>query len=71
MFQQPHYLENFVQSIFDSLEGFAGETLVVGGDGRFHNDVAIQTIVRMAAATASAGCWSGAPASCRRRRRAA
>ncbi|MES2992635.1 MAG: alpha-D-glucose phosphate-specific phosphoglucomutase [Pseudomonadota bacterium] len=50
VFQQPGYLENFVQSIFDALEGFRGQTLVVGGDGRFHNDVAIQTIVRMAAA---------------------
>src|SRR5204863_339106 len=50
VFQQPHYLENFVQSIFDSLTGFAGSTLVVGGDGRFHNDVAIATIVRMGAA---------------------
>ena len=50
VFQQPHYLENFVQAIFDSLDGFQGQTLVVGGDGRFHNDVAIQIIVRMAAA---------------------
>ena len=50
VFQQPHYLENFVQAIFDSLEGFAGQTLVLGGDGRFYNDVAIQIIVRMAAA---------------------
>ena len=50
VFQQPGYLENFVQSIFDSLEGFQGRTLVVGGDGRFYNDAAIQTIVRMAAA---------------------
>ncbi len=49
-FQQPHYLENFVQSIFDSLDGFAGQTLVVGGDGRFYNDVAVQTILKMAAA---------------------
>jgi phosphoglucomutase len=50
VFQQPGYLENFVQAIFDSLEGFQGGTLVLGGDGRYHNDVAIQTIVRMAAA---------------------
>jgi phosphoglucomutase len=50
VFQQPHYLENFVQSIFDSLEAFNGQTLVLGGDGRYHNDRAIQTIVRMAAA---------------------
>ena len=49
-FRQPHYLENFVQSIFDSLEGFSGQTLVVGGDGRYYNDTAIQTILRMAAA---------------------
>ncbi|HWH82817.1 MAG TPA: alpha-D-glucose phosphate-specific phosphoglucomutase, partial [Burkholderiaceae bacterium] len=50
LFQQPSYLENFVQAIFDSLEGFAGQTLVLGGDGRFHNDVAIQVILRIAAA---------------------
>ncbi len=50
VFQQRGYLENFVQAIFDSLEGFAGQTLVLGGDGRFYNDVAIQTIARMAAA---------------------
>ena len=50
VFQQAPYLENFVQSIFDSLEGFQGQTLVLGGDGRFFNDTAIQSIVRMAAA---------------------
>lgn len=50
VFQQSHYLENFVQSIFDSLEGFAGQTLVLGGDGRYHNRHAIQTILKMAAA---------------------
>ncbi len=50
VFQQPHYVENFVQSVFDSVEGFAGKTLVVGGDGRFYNREAIQTVIRMAAA---------------------
>jgi len=50
VFQQPGYLENFVQALFDGLEGTAGQTLVVGGDGRFHNRVAVQVIIRMAAA---------------------
>lgn len=50
VFQKPHYLENFVQSIFDSLEGYQGKTLVVGGDGRYYNRQAIQTILKMAAA---------------------
>ncbi|MES3014543.1 MAG: alpha-D-glucose phosphate-specific phosphoglucomutase [Pseudomonadota bacterium] len=50
VFQQTPYLENFVQSIFDSLEGLKGQTLVLGGDGRFFNDAAIQIILRMAAA---------------------
>jgi len=50
VFQRSPYLENFVQSVFDSLEGFKGRTLVLGGDGRYFNDMAIQTIVRMAAA---------------------
>jgi phosphoglucomutase len=50
VFQEPGYVENFVQAIFDSLEGFAGQALVVGGDGRFYNRQAIQTIIKMAAA---------------------
>jgi phosphoglucomutase len=52
---RPGYLENFVQSVFDAVRddaaaGFEGETLVVGGDGRFYNREAIQTIIRMASA---------------------
>lgn len=50
VFQQPHYLENFIQSIFDSLEDFQGKTLVLGGDGRYYNRPAIQTILKIAAA---------------------
>jgi len=50
VFQQAHYLENFVQSVFDSIGDFAGQTLVVGGDGRYYNREAIQTILKMAAA---------------------
>ncbi len=50
VFSQPGYLENFVQSIFDNLNGHQGQTLVLGGDGRYFNDVAIQIILRMAAA---------------------
>ena len=50
VFQQPGYLENFVQAIFDSLEDFTGKTLVLGGDGRYFNRVAIQSIIKIAAA---------------------
>ena len=50
VFQQPHYAENFIQSVFDVIEAPTGATLVVGGDGRFHNRTVIQTAIRMAAA---------------------
>ena len=50
VFQQPNYLENFVQSIFDSIAAPAGSTLVLGGDGRYYNREAIQIILKMAAA---------------------
>jgi phosphoglucomutase len=50
VFQQPHYLENFVQAIFDAVPALKGGTLVLGGDGRFYNRVAVQIILKMAAA---------------------
>ena len=50
VFQQPHYAENFIQSIFNSLESFVGKTLVIGGDGRFYNKEVVQIAMRMAAA---------------------
>jgi phosphoglucomutase len=50
VFQQPHYAENFVQSVFDAVEGKDGSTLVIGGDGRFLNREVIQAAIRMAAA---------------------
>jgi len=59
-FMAPHYLENYVQAIFDGIGGVAGKTLVVGGDGRYFNDRAIVTILRMAAANDAARCIVGA-----------
>ena len=50
VFQQPHYLENFVQALFDVAALERDTTLVIGGDGRYLNREAIQTILRMAAA---------------------
>ncbi|MBR7158463.1 MAG: alpha-D-glucose phosphate-specific phosphoglucomutase [Alphaproteobacteria bacterium] len=50
VFEQPNYLENFVQALFNSLSGVTGKTLVLGGDGRYYNDTAIQTIIKMALA---------------------
>lgn len=47
---QPNYVENFVQSLFDAIDGVAGQTFVLGGDGRFYNDIAIQKIIKIAAA---------------------
>ncbi|ACT50070.1 alpha-D-glucose phosphate-specific phosphoglucomutase [Methylovorus glucosotrophus] len=49
-FQQVHYLQNFVQSIFDTIQAAPGATLVLGGDGRYYNRQAIQIILKMAAA---------------------
>lgn len=59
IFQQAHYLENFVQSTFDALGDCHGQTLVVGGDGRFYNQTAIQIILKMAAANGFRHVWVG------------
>jgi phosphoglucomutase len=50
VFQQPHYLENFIQAILETLPDCVGQTLVLGGDGRYYNREAIQIILKMAAA---------------------
>ena len=54
VFMGHHYLENFVQAIFNGVGGVAGKTLVLGGDGRYFNDRAAQVILRMAAANGAA-----------------
>jgi len=72
-FLQPRYVENFVQSIFDVLrediaKDLSEKTLVIGGDGRYYNRTAIQTIVRVAAANGfgtimvACGCILSTPA---------
>ncbi|MEM8591135.1 MAG: alpha-D-glucose phosphate-specific phosphoglucomutase [Pseudomonadota bacterium] len=59
IFMAPGYLENYVQSIFDGIGGVNGKVLVIGGDGRYFNDRAIQTILRMAAANGASRCIVG------------
>ncbi|MGA9409417.1 MAG: alpha-D-glucose phosphate-specific phosphoglucomutase [Roseobacter sp.] len=54
VFMEPGYLECFVQSTFNAIGGASGKTFVVGGDGRFFNADAIQTILKMAAAGGAA-----------------
>jgi phosphoglucomutase len=54
VFMEPNFLENFVQSIFDAIDGAEGKTFVVGGDGRYFNAEAIQKILKMAAANSAA-----------------
>ncbi len=50
VYKQTNYLENYLQSIFDSLKGFEGKTLVVGGDGRYFGREAVQVVIKMAIA---------------------
>jgi phosphoglucomutase len=59
VFEQAHYLENFVQACFDVVGPLQGKTLALGGDGRYHNRVAIQTILKMAAANGAASVLVG------------
>jgi len=54
VFMQPGYLENFVQATFDAIGGGEGKVFVVGGDGRYFNKQAIQTILKMAAGNGAA-----------------
>ncbi len=64
-FQEPNYLENFVQSIFDAMPGGAkGSTLMLGGDGRYYNREAIQVIIKMAAANGVSRLLVGAGGIC-------
>lgn len=49
-FAQPGYSENFIQAIFDTVERPDASTIVIGGDGRFHNRTVIQQALRIAAA---------------------
>jgi phosphoglucomutase len=53
-FMTRHYLENYVQAIWNGIGGVAGKTLVLGGDGRYFNDRAAQVVIRMAAASGAA-----------------
>lgn len=59
VFQQPGYLENFVQAVFDCVPELVGGSLVLGGDGRFYNKEAIEVILRMAAANGVQRCLVG------------
>ena len=59
VFLQAHYLENFIQSIFDTQDDLKRGLLVIGGDGRFYNDTAIQIILKMAAANGVTKCLVG------------
>jgi phosphoglucomutase len=71
VFQQPGYLENFVQSIFDAVELPSGATVVVGGDGRYFNREAIQIVLKIAAANGVGRVLWVVAESCRHRRRRA
>ncbi len=76
VFKQQHYLENFVQAIFNAIGDCKGKSLVIGGDGRYYNRQAIQVITKMAIANGfgelligSGGILSTPAASCVIRKR--
>ena len=54
VFMEPHYLENFIQATINAIGGAEGKSFVVGGDGRFFNNQAIQKILKIAAANGAA-----------------
>jgi len=63
VFKTAHYLENFIQAVFNTLidqgDTLAGQSLVIGGDGRYYNKTAIQTLLKMAAAQGITKVWVG------------
>ncbi|MDE0985786.1 MAG: alpha-D-glucose phosphate-specific phosphoglucomutase [Yoonia sp.] len=59
VFMETPYLENFIQATFDAIGGGVGKTFVVGGDGRYFNKDAIQTIIKMAAGNGASGVIVG------------
>ncbi|MBX7145936.1 MAG: alpha-D-glucose phosphate-specific phosphoglucomutase [Alphaproteobacteria bacterium] len=59
VFQQSHYLENFIQSIIDIIGGGKGKTWIIGGDGRYFNDEAIKIILRIVCANKFKKVWIG------------
>lgn len=59
VFQQANYLENFVQATFNAIGDCVGKSLVIGGDGRFYNQTAIQIILKMAVANGFSQVWVG------------
>jgi phosphoglucomutase len=54
VFMKPQFLENFIQSTFDAIGGGTGKTFIIGGDGRYFNKDAIQTIIKIAAGNGAA-----------------
>jgi phosphoglucomutase len=67
VFAQENYAENFIQSVFDVVSPEKGATLVIGGDGRYHNRIVIQAAIRIAAANGYGRVLVGQGAFSRRR----